>query len=55
MNVRILLFLKAKVADSLIVSSSMVNMSDDHNTNPPMQPGFLSMEVDDDDSFESEY
>ncbi|KAI1271329.1 alpha-galactosidase A [Xylaria sp. FL0933] len=30
-------------------------MSDDHTTNPPMQPIILSMEVDDDDSFESEY
>ncbi|KAI0799442.1 alpha-galactosidase A [Xylaria sp. FL0064] len=30
-------------------------MSDNHTTNPPMQPIILSMEVDDDDSFESEY
>jgi len=28
---------------------------DDHTTQPPMQPSILSMEVDDDDSFESEY
>ncbi|KAL2015244.1 hypothetical protein VTK56DRAFT_5950 [Thermocarpiscus australiensis] len=30
-------------------------MSGDHTTNPPRQPIILSMEVDDDDSFESEY
>ncbi|KAK6952841.1 hypothetical protein Daesc_005135 [Daldinia eschscholtzii] len=30
-------------------------MSGEHTTNPPMQPIILSMEVDDDDSFESEY
>ncbi|KAK0748304.1 alpha-galactosidase A [Apiosordaria backusii] len=30
-------------------------MSGDHTTNPPMQPIILSMEVDDDDSFDSEY
>ncbi|KAF2274532.1 uncharacterized protein EI97DRAFT_495292 [Westerdykella ornata] len=33
----------------------MVKMSDDQATNPPMQPVILSMEVDDDDCFESEY
>ncbi|EWZ77729.1 hypothetical protein FOMG_16426 [Fusarium oxysporum f. sp. melonis 26406] len=34
----------------------MVKMSDDRTANPPpMQPVILSMEVDDDDSFESEY
>lgn len=42
-------------ADSLIVSGSMAKISDDQPTNPPMQPVILSMEVDDDDSFESEY
>jgi len=30
-------------------------MSDNQTTNPPLQPVILSMEVDDDDSFESEY
>ncbi|KAI1399712.1 alpha-galactosidase A [Hypoxylon fuscum] len=30
-------------------------MSGDHTTSPPMQPIILSMEVDDEDSFESEY
>ncbi|KAI2602742.1 alpha-galactosidase A [Hypoxylon sp. NC1633] len=33
----------------------MVTMFGDHTTTPPMQPSILSMEVDDDDSFESEY
>lgn len=42
-------------AHSLAVSGSMATMSGDHTTNPPMQPNILSMEVDDDDSFESEY
>jgi len=37
------------------VSGPMVTMSGDHTTNPPMQPVILSMEVDDDNSFESEY
>ena len=30
-------------------------MADDHTINPPTQPIILSMEVDDDDAFESEY
>jgi predicted Ser/Thr protein kinase len=42
-------------ADSLIVSGPMAKISDDQPTNPTMQPVILSMEVDDDDSFESEY
>lgn len=42
-------------ADSLTVSGPMATMSGDHTTNSPMQPIILSMEVDDDDSFESEY
>ncbi len=42
-------------ANSLTVSGPMVTMSGDHDTNLPMQPIILSMEVDEDDSFESEY
>lgn len=42
-------------ADSLTVSGPSVTMSGDHTTNASMQPIILSMEVDDDDAWESEY
>jgi len=42
-------------ADSLTAGGLMITMSGDHTSNPPTQPIILSMEVDDDDSFESEY
>ncbi|PVH77531.1 hypothetical protein DL98DRAFT_517272, partial [Cadophora sp. DSE1049] len=38
-----------------ILNGPMAKMSGDQTTNTPMQPVILSMEVDDDDSFESEY
>jgi hypothetical protein len=42
-------------AYNLIVSGPMVTMSGDHTIGLSVQPVILSMEVDDDDSFESEY
>src|SRR5687768_5342149 len=49
-------FLCTHLADGLIVSDPMAEMSDDRTASPPlMQPVILSMEVDDEDSFESEY
>lgn len=42
-------------ANSFTASRPLLNMSGDRTNNPPTQPVILSMEVDDDDSFESEY
>lgn len=48
---RILFYFEKNLADVLIVSDTMAEMSNDRTASPVI----LSMEVDDEDSFESEY
>lgn len=48
-------FLQTLQADGVIASGLKAKMADHQTINPPMQPVILSMEVDDDDVFESEY